>query len=258
MRTTWIGTNWKMNFLRADAEAYLKAVGEGLRAAPPGPVQPFVIPPFTVLHRVCELARGLPLRVGAQNMHWEASGPFTAEISPTMVKDAGATLIELGHSERRALFGETDAGVNRKVRAAMAHGLTALVCVGETAEEKASGATAATVIRQVKLAFHGVPAERAGEVLLAYEPVWAIGVSGTPAEPSYASAVHGAIRGGLADLWGAAAADQVPIVYGGSVSLANAPALLASSDVDGLFTSRTAYDPAGLLELVRMAVAARR
>jgi triosephosphate isomerase len=258
MRQTWIGTGWKMNFIRAEAESYLAALGEGLLATPPGPVQVFVVAPFTVLHRVCELARGLPMKVGAQNMHWELSGAFTGEISPRMVEDAGARLVELGHSERRAMFGETDASVNRKVHAALARGLSPLVCVGETGEEKALGAARETVVRQVKMALHGVAKERAGEVLLAYEPVWAIGTGGTPAEPSHVGAIHAAIRGGVAELLGSAAADEVPVLYGGSVNLANAAGLLASPGVDGLFVGRTAWNPAGLLELVRLAMAARR
>jgi L-erythrulose 1-phosphate isomerase len=258
MRTAWIGTGWKMNFVRAEAEAYLRTLATGLAATPPGAIQVFVVPPFTVLHRACELARGLPLHVGAQNMHWEASGAFTGEISPAMVKDTGADMVELGHSERRAMFGETDAAVNRKVHAALAQGLVPLVCVGETGEEKALSGAKETVVRQVKMALHGVPAARAGEVVLAYEPVWAIGAGGTPAEPSYASAVHAAIRGGVADLLGSAAADRVPVLYGGSVDLANAPGLLASPGVDGLFVGRTAWNPSNLLELVRMALAARR
>jgi triosephosphate isomerase len=253
MRRTWIGTGWKMNFVAAEADAYLRDVGEGLRAAPPpGPLQVFVIPPFTLLRRVCELARALPLVVGAQNMHWEASGAFTGEISAAMVRDCGARLVELGHSERRAMFGETDVAVNRKVHAALAHDLVPLVCVGDTADEKRLGAAEETVVRQVKMALHGVPPGRGDDVLVAYEPVWAIGVGGTPADPAHVSRIHAAIREGVSDLLGAGAAERLAVLYGGSVNLENAAALLSAPDVDGLFVGRTAWTAAGLVELVRI------
>jgi triosephosphate isomerase len=259
MRRTWIGTGWKMNFVYSEAEVYLRELGAALRREPPGEgLQVFVVPPFTLLRAVSDLARGLPLRVGAQNMHWEAAGAFTGEISAAMVRDCGATLVELGHSERRAMFGETDVTVNRKVHAALAAGLTPLVCVGETADEKRCGVARESVVRQVKMALHGVPAARVPDVLLAYEPVWAIGAGGTPAEPGYAAGVHGAMRGALAELHGSAAAQACTILYGGSVDLANAPALLRAADVDGLFVGRTAWRAEGLIELWRMAAAARR
>jgi L-erythrulose 1-phosphate isomerase len=253
MRRTFVGTGWKMNFLLAEAEAYVAALAPSLRAPLPQGLQVFVIPPFTVLRQVCQLARGLPLRVGAQNMHFEERGAFTGEISPAMVKDCGADLVELGHSERRAMFGETDTAVNRKVLAALAHGLTPLVCVGETAEEKRLGAARETVVRQAKMALAGVPRERVADVLLAYEPVWAIGAGGTPAEPSYANAIHAALRGAFADLGGARAGDEGCVLYGGSVDLANARPLLEQPEVDGLFVGRTAWKPENLSALARTA-----
>jgi L-erythrulose 1-phosphate isomerase len=258
MRRTWIGTGWKMNFVLAEAEAYLRELGAHLhRTAPGGLMSVFVVPPFTLLRSVRELARGLPLLVGAQNMHWEESGAFTGEISPAMVKDCGADLVELGHSERRAL-GETDFTVNRKVHAALAHGLLPLVCVGETAEEKLCGAAQESVVRQVKIALHGVPRDRVQEVLLAYEPVWAIGAGGTPAEPGHVSRLHGAIRQAVRELHDSAAADRCSILYGGSVNLENARALLAAPNVDGLFVGRAAWKAQGLVELICIAAEARR
>ncbi len=153
------------------------------------------------------------------------------------------------------MFGETDAAVNRKVLAALGHGLMPLVCVGETAEEKALGAARETVARQVKMALHGVPRERAAEVLVAYEPVWAIGTAGTPAEPRHVSEIHAAIREAARDLFGHPGADALCVLYGGSVDLSNAPALLAAPEVDGLFVGRTAWRAEGLLGLVRLAEA---
>ena len=256
MRDTWIGTGWKMNHLQSDAEAYAATLRAGLGSLPGG-LHVFVVPPFTALRRVRELTAGLPLHVSAQNMHWEERGAFTGEISAAMLVECGVDLVELGHSERRAMFGETDAAVNRKVLAALAHGLRPLVCVGETGEEKALGAARETVARQVKMALHGVPRDRAREVLVAYEPVWAIGTAGVPAEPGYASQIHGALREALRDLFGAEVASEACLLYGGSVNLENAPALLASADVDGLFVGRTAWKAEGLLALVRLAEAAR-
>jgi len=174
------------------------------------------------------------------------------------VKDCGADLVELGHSERRALFGETDFTVNKKVHAALAHGLLPLVCVGETADEKRFGAAQESVVRQVKIALHGVSRERAQQVLLAYEPVWAIGSAGTPAEPGHVGGVHGAIRQAVRELHDPEAAERCSILYGGSVNLENARALLAAPDVDGLFVGRTAWKAQGLVELIRIAAEARR
>ncbi len=253
MRRTWIGTGWKMNFLRAEAETYVDELAAAVRGGLPEGLEVFVVPPFTSLRAVRERAHGLPVRVGAQNMHWEESGAFTGEISPAMVKDCGADLVELGHSERRALFGETDGAVNRKVLAALAHGLTPLVCVGETADEKRLGAARESVVRQVKIALHGVPAQRVPEVVLAYEPVWAIGAGGTPASPGYAAEVHAALRAAVGDLHGAAIASQCSILYGGSVDVANARAFLAEREVDGLFVGRAAWKASGLVALVRIA-----
>ena len=253
MRRTWIGTGWKMNFLRAEAEAYVDELGVALQGGVPEGLQIFVVPPATVLRAVRERAKGLPLLVGAQNMHWEESGAFTGEISPAMVKDCGADLVELGHSERRAMFGETDAAVNRKVHAALAHGLTPLVCVGETADEKRLGAARESVVRQAKIALHGVPAQRIPEVLLAYEPVWAIGAGGTPAEPGYAAQMHAALRAAIGEVHGAATAARCAILYGGSVDLGNARPFLAEREVDGLFVGRTAWKASGLVALIRIA-----
>ncbi|BDG01299.1 triose-phosphate isomerase [Anaeromyxobacter oryzae] len=256
-RRTWIGTGWKMNFLLADAEGYLAELGAFLRGAGDGLPAVFVVPPFTILRSVCQRARTLPLLVGAQNMHWEARGAYTGEISPAMVKDCGAALVELGHSERRAMYGETDAAVNRKVLAALGCGLVPLVCVGDTAEEQRLGVAAESVARQVKIALHGVPRDRVGDVVVAYEPVWAIGQDGTPASPEWASALHAVVREAIAALHGAEAADRCAVLYGGSVTPANAGALLAAPDVDGLFVGRAAWAPQGLVALVRIAMEAR-
>ncbi len=246
-RRVWVGTGWKMNHLRSDAEGYARTI-RGLETR----LEVFVVSPFTVLYRVCELLRGSRVKVGAQNMHWEERGAFTGEISPPMVKDCGAQLVELGHSERRAEFGETDFTVNKKVLSALRHGLRPLICVGETAQEKEWGVAGEYVARQVKIALHGVGQRDIAQVILAYEPVWAIGERGTPAAPTYASAIHGLMRRTISELYGTAAAACVPILYGGSVNASNAVPFVQQPDVDGLFIGRAAWDAASFIQLIKM------
>ncbi len=241
-----------MNFLHAEAEIYLKELGSYLDRNPENLINLFLVPPFTVLRSVCELVRGLPIQIGAQNMHWEEKGSFTGEISSPMVKDCGAHIIELGHSERRAMFGETDSTVNKKVHAALAHGLKPLLCVGESAMEKQFGVSPESVIRQVKIALYGVPRDQVGKVLIAYEPVWAIGEKGTSAQPSYANSIHVAIRRAVEQLYDRDSSHHIPILYGGSVDLQNAESLLREPDIDGLFVGRAAWNPQGFIRLVEI------
>jgi len=249
MRELWIGTSWKMNKTLGEAVAYAVALRAFVERARPQ-ARVFVAPPFTALGAVCAVLRESPVLVGAQTMHWADDGPFTGEISPLMVKDCGARLVELGHSERRAECGETDATVNRKVLAALRHGLRPLVCVGETAPEKERGLVGERVGRQVATALGGVPTAAIGEVLFAYEPVWAIGAAGAPAEPAYVDAAHARIRDVVAGLYGDAAAECLPVLYGGGVDRANAAALVTRPHVDGLFVGRAAWDVATFAELI--------
>lgn len=254
MKKLWVGTGWKMNKLLGEAQEYLARLRSFLESEPGPWPHIFLVPPFTILREVVDSCRGLPVEIAAQNMHWESDGAYTGEISPGMVKDCGAGLVELGHSERRAMFNETDETVNLKVLAALAHGLRPLVCVGESALEKACGASAAAVGRQVRMALARVPAERVPEVILAYEPVWAIGDEGRPAEATYADAVHGAIDQALTDLYGPDTADRVPLLYGGSVNLNNARSFLEQTHIDGVFVGRSAWQADGLVELIKTAV----
>jgi L-erythrulose 1-phosphate isomerase len=245
-RPFWLGTGWKMNKTRAEARAYAAA----LRAAPDLaslPLQLFVLPPFTALAEVASALEGTPVLVGAQNCHWAEAGAWTGEISARQVADCGASLVELGHSERRAHFGETDALINAKVKAALAAGLTPLVCVGETAEERDLDAASVAVARQARMALSGLTSEDADQVLLAYEPVWAIGEGGEPATPAYANAIHAAIKQAVTGLLGSAP----PVLYGGSVNPGNAEALAREPEIDGLFVGRAAWQPEGLLALAR-------
>lgn len=245
-----------MNKNLGEAEYYaqeLRAFLEGFRTS----LRLFIVPPFTVLARVCEAVKGSPVMVGAQNMHWAEAGPFTGEISPVMLKDCGAQIVELGHSERRAAFGETDQAINRKVVAALRHDLIPVICVGETEREKEARVAVECVARQVKIALDGVPAARLGDILIAYEPVWAIGESGKAAQPEYADAMHAEIKRAVGELFGSQAAREATVLYGGSVSASNAETLMKQEHVDGLFVGRAAWDVSGFINLIRIVESAR-
>ncbi|WP_027133256.1 triose-phosphate isomerase [Geminicoccus roseus] len=246
-----VGTGWKMNHTLAMARDYAQALAAAER---PEGIDLFVLPPATALTEVVRLLEGSGVRVGAQNAHWAEKGAWTGEISMTMVADAGATLIELGHSERRAHFGETDLDVNRKVRAAIDHGLIPLVCVGETGDDKRLGAAIETNARQARMAMAGLSHAEAAKVWLAYEPVWAIGEGGIPATPEDAKPVHAAIKRAVLDLVGV----EPPVLYGGSVNPQNAEALAVVPEVDGLFVGRSAWTAQGLLQIATLAAQARK
>lgn len=250
-KSLWIGTSWKMN---KGPGAARDAVTQIADIDIPETVTPFIIPPFTSLEAVASRLQGTRWHVGAQNMHWEDEGAWTGEISPPMVRECGADLIELGHSERREHFGETDITVNLKVRAAIRHGLRPLICIGDSAEEYAFGVSHETLARQAKMALHGLTAEEIGTVLIAYEPVWAIGAKGTAAAPAFVDTAHTRLRAVIAELVGSASAARVPLLYGGSVSLDNAASYTQLPDVDGVFIGRSAWDPAGLAAIIRSVV----
>ncbi|MFC1579408.1 triose-phosphate isomerase [Thermodesulfobacteriota bacterium] len=250
MRRLWIGTGWKMNKVLHEAEPYLQETLQYLNQCEPSGVNIFLVPPFTLLRWACRMVEVTPLMVGAQNMHWEESGAYTGEVSPIMIKDCGAHLVELGHSERRAMFGETDFTVNKKVKAALANGLRPLVCVGDTALEKQCGVAQDSVVRQVKIALHDVDRDQVKNLVFAYEPVWAIGDGGKPASPSHANSIHATIRQAIGDLYDQETADEVPVIYGGSVNGENAHLLIAEPDIDGLFVGRAAWEAKGFIGLI--------
>jgi triosephosphate isomerase len=250
-KVPWIGTSWKMNKVRAEARAFASA----LKASPVAnrsDVQPFVIPPFPYIADVATLLEGTRVRVGAQNMHWEDKGAWTGEVSPVMVKDCGATLVELGHSERRTHFGETDETVALKVRAALRHDLIALVCVGDTLEEYQKGRTAKVLDRQVRIALGHAGRPLVGRVVLAYEPVWSIGEGGVPADPEFANAQHEKLKSLTAEIAGS----PLPVLYGGSVNPGNCRQLAAQPHIDGLFIGRSAWEAAGYIGIIEAVTAA--
>lgn len=248
----WIGTSWKMNKTLAEARAF----ADGLLSAKRNPrIQRFVIPPFTAVREVKARLADSDVKVGAQNMHWADAGAWTGEVSAPMLVDCGLDMVELGHSERRAHFGETDETVGLKTEAALRHGLVPLICVGETAEDKQAGRADAVLARQVRAALGRCDAAAlARPILLAYEPVWAIGEHGTPAAPDYADARHARI----AEVARGIAGRRVPCLYGGSVGPGNCVDLFTRPHVDGLFVGRAAWSVEGYLDIVDRCAGALR
>ena len=230
MRKPFICGNWKMNTDRAGAVALAKATAKVAAEVPA--VEVGACPPACYIEAVVAAARGTPLVVGGQNMYFEAKGAFTGEIAGPMLKDLGCRYVILGHSERRHVFGEPDDLISKKVRAAFAFGLTPILCVGELIGERRAGKTNEVVRRHVTSGFAGLAKEQAREVVIAYEPVWAIG-TGETATPDQAQDVHAFIRGLLAGLYDAGLAQAVRIQYGGSVKADNAGDLMAQGDIDG-------------------------
>jgi len=254
LRKKLIAGNWKMNKTPADGAALVAelvaAVGKKTE------VDIVVCPPFTALDAVAKVLDGSTIRLGAQNLHPENSGAFTGEISAPMLRALFATHVIIGHSERRALFGETDAFVNLKVLAALKHQLKPSLCVGETLAERESGATLKVVQTQLEAGLQGVSKEQAASLIVAYEPVWAIG-TGKVATTDQAQEVHAFIRGLLTKLFTEPVAQRVRILYGGSMKPANAPELLAQKDIDGGLIGGAALEARSFVELVNAAVAAK-
>lgn len=250
MKQVYLGTNWKMYKTIRESVEYATALREASNTIPDR-FTIFIIPSFLSLPRVCEILSGTRIKVGSQNMHWEPQGPYTGEVSPVMLKEIGIQIAEIGHSERRQYFGETDDSVNRKVLSCLKHGLTPLVCVGEPATEKSHGVEKQYVLRQVLIALKDVSSDDLSKIMLAYEPVWSIGESGVPAEPAYAESMHTWIRESLIDQYGEEGAQAVPILYGGSVNSKNAGPFLLRKNVDGLFIGRAAWESRGFLGIIR-------
>jgi len=247
MRKPFICGNWKMNTDRASAVALAKATAEA--AAKVKGVEVGVCPPACYLEAVLAAARGTPLVVGGQNLYFEASGAFTGEVSGPMLKDLGCTYVIIGHSERRHVFGEPDAMVSKKVHAALAAGLRPILCVGELLEERQAGRTEAVVRRHVETGLAGVAKAQAHGVVIAYEPVWAIG-TGLTATPDQAQEVHAFIRGLLTNLYDADLAQAVRIQYGGSVKPENTKDLLARPDIDGALVGGASLKADGFAAII--------
>lgn len=248
MRTPLVVGNWKMHGTLAEARPLATAVRDGLRRVKGA--EAAVCPPFTALAAVSEILAGSPIALGAQNCHHEPFGPHTGEISPAMLQELGCRFVIVGHSERRREMGETDEQVNRKATAALAHGLTPILCVGETGDERRQGLTFTTVEGQLRAGLSGLEASAIAGVVLAYEPVWAIG-TGDTATPEIAQQAHAFVRQTLRELAGEPFAAATRILYGGSANPANAASLIAQPDIDGFLVGGASLDPERFLAIIR-------
>jgi len=251
-----LGTNWKMNKTIREAVDYTRRLLERLETLDGADAaQIFLIPPYTAIQAVKQTSDGR-LWVGAQNMHWAECGAYTGEISAVMLAELGVDLVELGHAERRRYFHETDAEINRKVHTALRHGFQALVCIGEQLEDKRRGNGLAIVRDQVRTVFAGVDADSASRLIVAYEPVWAIGAEQADIRMEYVREIQDYIRATLDEIFGASAGTTVPVIYGGDVNLRNAAALVKESGTDGLFIGRAALEAENFAALIQASLKA--
>ncbi len=248
MRTPVIAGNWKMFKTADEARAFVREFLPLVADA--AGVEIVLAPPYTALEAVAALVRGTAVGVASQNVHFAAEGAYTGEVSPRMVKAAGVSHAIIGHSERRQYYAETDDSVNRKIRAAMAAGLTPILCVGETLAEREAGSTFDVVGRQRRAGLAGVDAAAAPKVVVAYEPVWAIG-TGKTATPEQAQEVHAFVRGLLAGLYGNEVAGRIRVLYGGSVKPDNIGRLMAQEDIDGALVGGASLQAAGFASIVK-------
>ncbi len=251
MRKQFIAGNWKMYTTAATAQQLASAVVQGLGSE--DRVRLALCPPFPYLLRVAEVLHGTSVGLGAQNLYPEKEGAFTGEVSPTMLVDVGCRYIILGHSERRHKLGETDAFINRKVHAALGAGLDVILCVGETLEEREANRAEAVLDTQLTSGLTGVTAESLARIVIAYEPVWAIG-TGRNATPEQAQEAHAFLRRRTGELCGPRAADDLVIQYGGSVKPDNAASLLHQPDVDGALVGGASLKADQFLAIVRAAL----
>jgi triosephosphate isomerase len=251
MRTPLIVGNWKMNKTVEAARTLLTELLPALKTIQN--VEKVVCPPFTALMSVSEMLKGSDVGLGAQDLHWEASGAFTGEIAPSMLKEMCGYVI-IGHSERRAYFGETDGTVNKKVKAALAIGLIPIVCVGETLQENEAGKTSEVVTRQVKAGLEGINTEQAAIVVVAYEPVWAIGTGRAASGEGANKVIADNIRKPLNEMFGSKVAEAVRVLYGGSVTGANAAEFFGQSEIDGALVGGASLKP----DIIQITQAAAR
>jgi len=258
MRIPFICANWKMYKTVDETVKYVKqfrAVAKDLDG-----VEIVLAPPFTALHSAAEAARNSNIGIGAQDLFWEREGAYTGEVSGAMLREAGAEYVIVGHSERRTLFGENDGAVNRKIAAAFAAGLCPIACIGETLDQRERQETFDVLDRQIKIGLDGVTSDRIAQLVIAYEPVWAIG-TGRNATPEQAAEAHGHIRTRLRQWFGHDSAELCHVIYGGSVKPDNISDLVSHPDVDGALVGGASLDVRSFLEIVtrsRQAARSRR
>jgi triosephosphate isomerase len=247
MRTPFIAGNWKMFKTVQEAVLFVKELRSHVKDV--SDVEIVIAPPFTAVHAVAEAARNSSVGVAAQDLYWEREGAFTGEVSPGMIREAGAEYVIVGHSERRRLFGETDAIVNRKAMAAIGAGLVPIVCIGETLEERDSNRTLEVLDRQVRDGLEALSSEQVADLVIAYEPVWAIG-TGRNATAAQAGEAHAHIRGRIRQWFGADAAERCQLLYGGSVKPDNIAELIAEPDVDGALVGGASLEVKSFSEII--------
>ena len=252
-RKIFIAGNWKMNKTAAEAKALCEALKESL-APLAGKVEVAVCPTFTSLATAVEVLKGSNVKVGAQNIHWADNGAFTGEISGAMLQEIGVEYVIIGHSERRQYFGETDATVNARIKAALKYALKPIVCIGETLEEREGGITNSVLDKQIRGGLADITAADMANITIAYEPVWAIG-TGKTATPEMAEETHAFIRKTIAALYNQEIADAMVIQYGGSMKPENAQALVAQADIDGGLIGGAALKADSFTALVTNAIA---
>lgn len=251
LKYLYLGTNTKMYKTIRDTTDYLTELKQLTADLKDAPLRLFVIPSYTSLESVGKLLENSHISLGAQNMCWEETGEFTGEISPLMLAETGVSIVEIGHSERRHKLKETDADQEKKTASAVSHGFTPLLCVGETKEQKDYGISDETLMIQLKIGLHSMQPTETKHLMIAYEPVWAIGAAGTPAKSDYIEKRHHTIRAALVSLFGEEAGRQIPILYGGSVNQENSSEMIKLPDVDGLFIGRSAWDAGRFNEIIR-------
>lgn len=247
VRTPLMAGNWKMHFTVAEAVALVDELKKGISHFEDREV--VVAPPFTALAGVASALAGSPIRLAAQNCYWESQGAYTGEISPPMLRDLGCHYVIVGHSERRQYFGETDENVNRKILALLPLDLEPIVCIGETLEERQAGKTLDVLANQLNGAFEGLDLEQAGRLVLAYEPVWAIG-TGHTATPEQAQEAHAFVRDNLANRFNNTVANNTRILYGGSVKPENVDELMGQPDIDGALVGGASLKSASFVRIV--------
>lgn len=256
MRTTLIVGNWKMNKTAADAAAFVREFTARL-PAPSSTVELVIAPPFTALESArIALGPSSTLQLGAQNMFWADQGAYTGEVSAPMLKDLGCRYVILGHSERRTLFGEQNETIHKKIRAALAHGLRPILCIGESLEQRERGVTDTVLTQQLQTGLSDLTADAMTSVIVAYEPVWAIG-TGKSATIDQAVAAHRTIRQFLTTTWSSSTADTIRILYGGSVTPQNIESLLSSDQIDGALIGGACLQADSFATIIRITLATR-
>ena len=251
MRTPLVAGNWKMNKTVAEARELISVMSPKLREIQN--VEKVLCPPYLAIPDAVQLLQGSGIGLGAQNLHWEEKGAFTGEVSPGMVKEFCQYVI-IGHSERRTYFGETDERVNKKLHAALKAGLTPIVCVGETLEQYEAGTTSEVVRRQINIGLAGVDSASAPRIVVAYEPVWAIGTGKASSGENADFVHHQVIRTALRELYGVENASAIRILYGGSVTAANAAEFFAFADIDGALVGGASLKPDEFVAITKAAV----